>query len=374
MIEIKEVKTRKQKRQFVDFPVKLYKGVWNYVPALRVDELSLLNPKKNVSYDVCDMAFFLAYKDGKVAGRICGIIQKQYNEKMNCQHARFSRFDCIDDSDVAHALFECVEGWAKSKGMDTVHGPLGFNDLDREGLIVDGYDQPTTFEENYSFPYYARLIEENGYTKEKDWVEYAIYPDKKVNERVSRLADTVMQKYDLHIAKARNIRHFIKKYGDDMFDVIDVAYRDLLGVVPFTDRLKKQTISQFKLFLNMNWIIAICDKNDRVIAFGLGLPSIAKVITKSRGRILSPHIFSLLHTIRHPRVVDLGLEGVRPEYVNKGVNSIIVRFIQEQFAKFDLEYLETNLNLEDNLPIQQQWRYFDHRQTKRRRCYIKKLQ
>lgn len=372
MITVEEVKTRKQKKQFVDFPNKLYKNNPYFVPSIRMDELNLFNPK-NVNYEDCEAKFFLAYKNKKVVGRIAGIIQKTYNNKTGEKRVRFSRFDSIKDTEVAKALFSAVEKYAKEKGMETVHGPLGFNDLDREALLIDGFDHLSTFEEQYNYDYYQTLIEQSGYEKEIDYVEYKIFPIKERDERIDRIANAVMKKHNLHIGFAKNKKEYIEKYKDGIFKVIDEVYSPLYGVVPFTNSVRDQIISQFKLFLNIKYMVTVCDENENVVAFGFAIPSVSKVIQKTKGRILHPKILGIFKAVKKPEILDLALTGVLPEYRAKGVNALILQFMMSNLLSSNLKYLETNLNLEDNAKIQNQWKNFPNINHKRRRCFVKKL-
>ena len=372
MIEIIEVKTKKEIREFVDFPTKLYKGVKQYVHPLRFDEINNFNPKKNASLEECDVQLFLAKQDGKIVGRIAGIIQRSYNKKVGQTRCRFSRFDAINDVEVARALFDAVENWAREQGMNIVHGPLGFNDLDREGMLIEGFDEVATFEEQYNFPYYKDLLEACGYEKETDWLEYKIFPSP-LDERTDRIADMVLKRYNLRVVQEKSKKKFLKKYGDQLFEVIDQAYAPLHGTVPLSESVRAQILEQFELILSLKFFIAIVDENDRVIAFGFALPSLAKAVNKSKGKMLPAGIFRMLHAIKKPQVVDLALVGIRPEYQGKGVNAIIMRFMANSIKKNHIQFCETNLNLEDNIKIQQQWKLFNHSQHKRRRCFIKKL-
>ena len=372
MIEIIEVQTQKEIKEFVDFPTKLYKGVKQYVHPLRYDEINNFNPKKNASLKECDIQLFLAKQDDKVVGRIAGIIQKSYNQKVGQSRCRFSRFDSINDVEVARALFSAVENWAKQKGMNIVHGPLGFNDLDREGMLIEGFDEVATFEEQYNFPYYKDLLEASGYLKETDWLEYKIYPTP-VDERTDRLADLVLKRYDLKIVEAKNKRRFIKKYGNQIFEVVDEAYAPLHGTVPISESVRAQILEQFELVVSLKFFITIVDKNDRVVAFGFALPSLAKAVNKSKGKMLPAGLFRMLRAIKKPQILDLALVGIRPEYQGKGLNAVIMRFMSQTIKKNHIQFCETNLNLEDNIKIQQQWKLFEHDQHKRRRCFIKDL-
>lgn len=373
MIEIIEVKTKKEIREFVDFPTKLYKGVKQYVHPLRFDEINNFNPKKNASLGECDIQLFLAKRDSKIVGRIAGIIQRSYNQKVGQTRCRFSRFDAIDDVEVAHALFGSVENWARQKGMNIVHGPLGFNDLDREGMLIEGFDEIATFEEQYNYPYYKNLLEACGYKKETDWLEYKIYPSP-VDERTDRLADLVLKRYNLRVVEEKNKRRFLKKYGDKIFEVVDEAYAPLHGTVPISGNVRAQILEQFGLVISLKFFITIVDENDRVVAFGFALPSLAKAVNKSKGKILPAGIFRMLRAIKRPQIVDLALVGIRPEYQGKGINGVIMRFMANTIKKNHIQFCETNLNLEDNIKIQQQWNLFEHTQHKRRRCFIKKLE
>ncbi len=372
-IKIVEVKTKKEKKLFVDYPTELYRGVKEYVPPLRSSELENFDPKKNACYDECDVKYYLAYKDDVIVGRIAGIIQKAYNEKTGEKRVRFSRFDAINDIDVAKALFESVETWAKEKGMTLAHGPLGFNDLDREGLLIEGFDEIATFEEQYNYDYYQNLIEKCGYEKEVDWIESNIKISDVENERVTELSERLKKRFKLKTIKKTNINDFLKKYADDVFDIIDEAYSDIYGVVAFNDKVKKQIISQFKLFLSIDLISMVLDENDEPIAFGFAFPSLSEVMTKYKGKINLFSILPILKAVKKPKQVDLALIGVRKKWLSKGVPAIIMNELINSFKKLGVEACETNLNLETNTPIVQLWENMNGRQHKRRRAFKKEL-
>lgn len=375
MIEIVEVKTKKQKKQFVDFPTKLYKDNKFYVHPLRSDELKWFEPEKNVSYDECDIIFYLAMKDGEVAGRVCGIVQKVYNEKTHQKRVRFGRLDFVEDFEVASALIKAIEDWAKSKGMTAVHGPLGFHDLDREGLLVEGFDQLATFEENYNYPYYADYLERLGYAKEIDYLAFRINLPKETDARIKRIRDMICKKYNLHIATAKNKKQYLAKYKDGIFDVLNEAYGDLYGVIPYNEKLKKQIIDQFNLIIKMNYIITILDENDRVVAFGFALPSLAEAVRKSKGKLFPLGLFRILHAKNHSPLADFGLIGIRKQYQGKGIPAIILDYIIGSAKDLGVTAVETNQSLEDNHKILQTWKNFDDvTNHKRYRCYLKSLE
>lgn len=373
MVEIREVKTKKDIKKFVRYPVQLYKGNKYFVPNLEIDEINKFDSRKNECWDECEIIAFLAYRDKKIVGRVAGIIQNAYNESHNEKRVRFSRFDSIDDVEVAKALLDAVEAWAKAKGMTVAHGPMGYNDLDREGLLIEGFDQYQTFEEQYNYDYYPKLIEACGYKKEVDWLEYRLFTPKTSDERTGRLADAVMKRYKLHIAKPKDVNEVITKYADGIFEVIEKAYAPLYGVVSLSEKVRKALIGQFKLILNTKYLIIIQNESNETVAFGLAFPSLSDAVAKSKGKLFPLGIFRMLKAIRHPKLIDLGLIGVLPEHQNKGLNAIILHYLIDSMIDGGIEAAETNLMLEDNSRIQNQWSAWDHIQHKRRRAYVKTL-
>lgn len=373
MIQIKEVKTKKDLKTFVDFPTKLYKGVTQYSYPFRSDEFTMFSPKKNPCYKDCEVVMYLAYKQGKVVGRVAGIIHKLYNKKVNEKRVRFTRFDCVNDVEVAKALLGAVEQWAVSKGMQIAHGPLGFSDLDSEGLIVEGFDERCTFEARYNFEYYKDLIEACGYTKDVDWIERKIYPPKQIDKRVDKLADYVAKRYNLKFAEQTIKKEYISKYKDGIFDVLDKAYGTLYGVVPYTEELKAQLLDQFLKFISLKYMFVITNEKDEVVCFGIGLPALNNAVYKSKGRMTLPALFRLLKALKKPRVVDFAIVGVRPDYENAGVGAMLVKYLNKRLIEEKVDYCETNLCLENNVKISRIWEYFDHKVHRRRRSYTKNL-
>ena len=372
MINIQEVKTAKQRREFLNFPLKLYKGNPCFAPPLYMDEKKLFR-KDYVYYDQSEAVYYNAYKDGKMAGRISGILQKASNAKWGQKRVRFTRFDAINDGEVAAALFSAVEKWAKEKGMEEVVGPLGFSDLEREGLLVEGFDQPSTFEEQYNAEYYADLLSACGYEKEVDWVEFQLRLPENPDERVERLSKKVLEKYHLHFAEEKDTHKFLKRYHPEFFRILDETYEKIYGTVPFTDGMKKMMMDNFSLILDMRFVAMILDENDRAVCFGICFPSIAKAVQKSGGKLTPGTIFRILKAKKHPEVVDLGLIGVMPEYAMKGVSTAILAEVMRMLKEEGVQYVETNLNMEDNMNILNQWKVFNAFRNKRRRAYVKKI-
>ncbi len=372
-IIVEKVRTKKQIKEFINFPLKLYKGCKYFIPPLYADE-KVLFTEKNIYKNTCISEFFIAYKDGKVVGRIQGIIQKQFNEIHGEKRVRFTRFDSIDDANVSSALFNALYDFARKNGMTTVCGPLGYSDLEREGLLIEGFDEVSTFEEQYNYDYYQKLIENEGFEKEVDWVEFKInLPDEK-NMKIPRVAKKTLELNKLHVGGVGlSKRQFIKKYKDGIFECLDETYKDLYGTVPFTEEMKSQIISQFMLLLNKEFLMVICDENERVVSFALCLPGIGKSLQKSGGRLDPITLIKLLYEAKHPKVIDLALIGVLPEYRAKGVNAVALNGMVEMMENNNLDHLETNLNLETNGNVQAQWKYFKSEQHKRRRSFVKNI-
>lgn len=373
-IIIKEVKTRKQIRQFINFPLKLYKGNKYFVPCLYCDEKAIF--KKDYLYnEQASHKAFLAYRDNKVVGRVMGIIQHVSNEKWNQKRVRFNRFDCIDDLKVSDALFKTIEQYAKENGMNEIVGPLGFSDMEREGLLIEGFDYLSTFEEQYNYPYYQKLIEHYGFIKEVDWVERRLFPSKEKDpkNRLERIANIVMKKNKFHFAEAKSTNDFLKKYKDDFFTLCDETYKDLYQTVPFSEKIKKSLISSFKLILNNKYFGVILNENNEPVCFGLLFPELGSSLQKSGGRLYPWTLIKLLHSIRHPKIYDLGLIGVKKEYLNTGVASVMIHYMNGYLNNGKTKYMETNLNLEDNNHIISIWSNFDNIQHKRRRSFVKKV-
>ena len=372
MIEIQEVKTRKQIKEFIEFPLRLYKNNPYFVPPLYSDEKALFK-RENVYAEQAESIFFLALENGRTVGRIQGILQHVSNQKWEQKRVRFTRFDSINNQEVANALFSAVESWGREKGMNEIVGPLGYSDLDREGLLIEGFEELSTFEEQYNYPYYATLLENYGYQKEVDWVESKLYLPEQIDERIERVSKRMMEKYGLRLGIAKNAREFVKKWGDGFFEVLDETYEAIYQSVPFTPKMKKNLINNFKLILNVNYATVILDKDDKIVGFGLALPSIGTALQKSGGRLTPCAIVKTLKAIRNPKVIDLALIGVMPEYRNKAIATAIISEMLKMLADGTIEYAETNLNLETNANIQNQWKSFKTVQHKRRRSFVKKI-
>lgn len=367
-IIIKEVKSSKEIRDFVNFPLKLFKDVENFVPCIYGDELKVLNHKSTYEREATSV-FFLAYQDKKVVGRISIIIQHTFNKIYNKKQARFTRFDSINDKEVAKALFNKAKEWAKEQKMDHLVGPLDYSDLEREGLLIEGFDEVMTFEEQYHPPYYQNLIEDNGFIKDVDWFEFQLSYNEENFERIKRLSLLAQRLANVHAAPLLKKKEYIRKYKKPVFDLINLCYEKLYGTMPISDETSDQIISQFGILLSPEFLPIIENEKGEVVAFGLCFPAIGKALQKSGGKLTLPAIYKILKYVHKPEALELCLVAVHPDYQNKGVNALFLEMLYKMFKERGIKYCETNLNLETNTAVMAQWEQFKARQHKRRRCY-----
>ena len=373
MLEIIEIVDKKYRKQFVELPLKMYKGNRYFVPPFYGDEMAMFT-SKNIYAKMCDHVFFIALRDKKVVGRIQGIIQNKYNALYNVKEARFCRFDCEDNQETANALFDAVENWAKKMGAEFIVGPLNYSDQEREGLLIEGFNYLSTFEEQYNYPYYQKLIENYGYEKDVDWIENRLFQTNQDKAVLKKLGDKALKHYELHVAnEGLSMKQIIKKYAVGLFECIDACYSPLYGYVPFSDEMRDQMIASFKLILNEKYFTIICDKNEKVVACGFCIPGIGEALQKSGGRLTLPTIIKLLKAKKNPKSVDLALVAILPEYRKSGVSAFVIQKLQEISEMPSVQYMETNLCLEENTNIWTLWKRFDKIQHKKRRCYIKKF-
>ncbi len=363
------------KKAFVKFPIQLYKDCPYYVPSLVLDELDTLNTKKNPAFDFCEMQLFLAYKDNKIVGRIAAIINHKANEVWNDKHARFSFVDFIDDNEVVDALFDAAQKWAKSKGMTAIVGPMGFTDLDPEGMLIYGFDQVSTMATKYSYPYYVTQVERLGFTKEADWNEYRIPVPDSVPERHQRIANIVAQRFGLKVLKFKNLEQ-IRPYVDRLFRLMNEAYKPLYGFSPLTQKQIDHYVKMYVPLLRWDIVsIIIKEDTDEVVAFGIGMPSMSDGLIKSRGKLFPLGWYHLLRDLKSKKnpVIDLLLIGISPEYQGKGVNAIIFNDFIPSAYKCGFQWAESNPELEINNKVASLWEGFNAENHKKRRAYIKHL-
>ena len=374
-IKIVEVTTKKQIRAFVDYPNKLYRDVENFVPALYGDDLADWDKKKNPAFGYCEGKCFLAYRDGEIVGRIGAILSHKANQKWGTQRMRFSQVDFIDDIEVSSALFAAVENWAKEKDCNQVHGPLGFCDMDREGMLVEGFDKRNMFITYYNHPYYNEHLQKLGYKKDTDWVEYKIKAPAAGSdeaERFHRIAEHIMKRKKLHKVKVRT-RFGYAPYISKVFELVNAAYAPLYGVVDLNKKQVKKYATKFIPLINPKYTCFVMDENNEMVAFGISAPSVAAAIKKSNGRLFPTGWIGVLKAFNKNNALDMFLIAVRPDLQGAGVNAVILDHLIQNAAKNGIEYAETGPMLETNSKILAQWKSFDTDLHKRRRCYIKNI-
>lgn len=371
-IIIKEVSNVRELKKFVSFQYKLYKDNKYWVPPLRSDEMNSLRKDKNPAYDFCDAACWLAYKDGEIAGRIAGIVNKKYNEVWNAKTARFGWFDFIDDFEVSSALLNTVEIWAAEKGMKLMNGPLGFTDMDAEGTLVMGFEEVSTFGSLYNYPYYPVHIEKYGYVKDADWIEYEVDISNEIHEKIARIADIALKRNNLKLLKVKKAKEFLP-YSQQIFEVLNAAYGKLFGFVALSQKQIDLYIKQYFGFILPEYVPVVLDADDKVIAFGITMPSLSKAFQQNKGRLFPFGFISVLKAMKHNDRADLYLTAVKPEYQDKGINAILIHEINKVYIKNGVKKVETNRELEENEKIQAQWKFFEKRLHKRRRCYKKEI-
>jgi hypothetical protein len=371
-LQLKEVRTPRELRKFVSFPYSLYRKNAYWVPPLRSDEFLSLRKDINPAFDFCDANYWLALKNGTIVGRIAGIINKKYNEKYGVKAARFGWVDFIDDLEVSSALLNTVETWARSNGMDCIHGPLGFTDMDGEGTLIEGFEEVSTLGAIYNYPYYPRHIEHAAYSKDIDWVEYQVTMHLEIPEKIQRLADIALQRNNLKILKVKKAKEILP-YANGIFYVLNDAYRDLYGFVELSDKQIQMYVKQYFGFIRPEFVPVVLDSAGRVAAFGIAMPSLSRALQKCNGRLFPLGFIRVLRAIKQNRNADLYLTAVRPDMQNKGVNAILIHEMNKVFIKNKIEKVETNRELEGNIKVQAQWKFYESRQHKRRRCYKKEL-
>jgi GNAT superfamily N-acetyltransferase len=372
-IEIKEVLSKKDLRAFVRFPYELYRGNKYWVPRLLFDEYNTLRRDRNPAFEHCDVKYWLALRDGNVVGRVAAILNKLHLEKWDQPYVRFGWIEFIDDPTVSRALMGQVEDWAREKGMTAVHGPLGFTDLDNEGLLIEGFDELGTLATIYNHPYYPTHLESLGYVKDIDWVEYELTVPSEPDERIAKAAAIILKRNNLHMLKVKNKRELLT-YAQDLFDLLDTEYQHLYGTVPLTKKQMEVYIKQYFGFITADFAPAVMDENNRMVAFAIVLPSLSHALQKSGGAIFPFGFLHLLKALKKNNRADLYLVAVRSEYQGKGLNAILIDKISRVFIKMGIDKAESNPELETNHLVQAQWKHFESRQHKRRRCFIKHLQ
>lgn len=375
MVEIKQIEpTRKNLKKFTQFQIDLYEGNPYYVPPLVSDDIDTLDPKANPAFDFCESAYFMAYRDGKPVGRIAAMINRQVNEHSNSKNARFGFIDFIDDAEVSEALIKAAEDWSRNKGMTKIIGPLGFTDLDHEGMLVGGFEELSTMATIYNYPYYREHIERLGYKKESDWLEFLMEVPDKIPDKYNRIADIVKKKYGLRVLKYHDRKRIKNEYGHALFHLINDAYKDLYQYSMLTERQIDHYINVYLNLLNFDLVTLVVDSSDKLVGVGISMPSMSRALQKSKGKFFPLGWYHLLKGLKGKNDrVDLLIVAVHPDYQNKGVNALLFQDLIPYYIKYGYKYAESNPEMETNAKVQSLWEYFNTRQHRRRRSYAKKL-
>ena len=373
-VEIRKVETKKDLKTFIDFHYDLYAGSPYDVPNLYIDERNTLDKKRNAAFDFCRAEYFLAYKDGKVAGRVAAIINNRVNKHWNRQDVRFGWIDFIDDLEVSRALFDAVAAYGRENGMTAMVGPLGFSDMDPEGMLIEGFDQLSTMATIYNHPYYPEHIAKMGFEKSVDWVEFRIKIPEGIPEKHQRISEIIRKKYGVRNIYFNDLKSLVNRYGQELFRLINEAYDQLHGYSPLSPRQIDHYIKMYVPVLNLNNVSLIVDADENLVGVGISMPSMSKALIKSRGRLFPTGWIHLLKALKGKNdTVDLMLVAVKPEYQSKGVNALLFSDLIPNFIKNGYEWAESNPELELNQKVQSQWQYFETHLNKRRRCFIKPL-
>jgi GNAT superfamily N-acetyltransferase len=370
---IKKVSDKKELRTFIRFNYELYKDNPYSVPDLYDDMLNTFSTRKNAAFEFCEADYFLAYKDDKLVGRVAAIINRRANETWNKKEVRFGWIDFIDDLEVSKALLDTVEKWGKERGMEAMVGPLGFTDMDAEGMLVEGFDQLGTMATIYNYPYYPEHMQRLGLEKEADWVEFKLTVPDKLPEKFVRISEIILQKYKLKIKKLNRKELKEKNYGQRIFDLINEAYAPLYGYSKMTQRQIDQYVKMYLPLIDLRMVSLVENEAGELVAVGISMPSLSEALQKAKGKMLPFGWFHLLKAlfIKKPKVLDLLLVGVKPEYQSKGVNALLFYDLVPVYQQMGFKYGESNPELEVNKKVQAQWTAFESVQHKRRRAFKK---
>lgn len=374
-IEIRAIApVKKELTKYVKFGIGHYNGNDCYVPPLIVDDVNTLRPDKNPAFEFCEAQSFMAYRDNRAVGCITAIINKQVNEKSGEQVLRFGFVEFIDDNEVVDALFAAAISWGKERGMTKMVGPMGFSDLDKEGMLIEGFDRLGTMATIYNYPYYPKHMERMGFEKDVDWVEYLIKIPTGIPEKHQRISEIVKRKYNLKSVKFKSRKKIKDEYGQALFELINETYSDLYGYSPLTPRQINHYIDLYLGILRLDDISVIVDSEDKLVAVGISMASFSKALRKSRGKMFPLGWWHLLKPLRGKvDTVDLLLIAVKPEYQSKGVVALIFSDLIPNYIKTGYRQAESNVELEGNESVQKQWEYFEREQHKRRRAYKKEI-
>jgi hypothetical protein len=371
MIEIKKVTNSRELKKFIQFPHKLYKNNEYWVPPLTRDELSTLDKKKSPSFDHCIAEYWLAYKNNQIVGRIAGIINYSANEKWG-RKVRFGWIDFIEDIEVAKMLLETVENWGKEQGMESIQGPLGFNDMDNEGMLVDGFDKLPTIANIYNYPYYPEYMEKLGYTADEDWLQFKFNASQPIPEKMERVNKLIADKYKLRVLLFKK-RKDLLEYADSLFRTLNASFSDLYGYSELTEKEIKAIIKNYFSFINPQLVCLVVDEHDEVVGFGISMPSLSRAFQKAKGKLFPFGFIHILKALNNTETIDLYLNGVHPDWQKKGIHSLYYVEMNKAYIRNNVKTAISNQQLESNVAAVSVWNNYEKEPYIRRRCYTKKF-
>lgn len=372
-VTVTRVQNKRAFKEFLHFPLTLYKDMPAFVPPLLMDDADTLDPKKNPAYEFCDAAMYLAYKDGKLAGRVAAIVNRKANAAWNHDEVRFGWFDFIDDREVSKALLEAVEAFGRERGMTTILGPLGFTDFDPEGMLVEGFEYLSSMALHHNWPYYKDHMEALGYAKDVDWLEYRIYLGDTIPDKYIRVAKIVEDRYGLKLRKITKREVRKTDIGYKLFDLINETYSSLYNFTVLPKKMVDKYVGFYLGVLDLKFVSLVEDKDHNIVGFGVVMPSITRALKKCNGKLFPFGWFHILRAMywKYEENFEMLLIGVKPEYQKKGVNSIVFVDLMKELLKGGFVYGESNAELESNLDIRSQWGDLEVKECKRRRVYKK---
>ena len=372
-VTVKEVSNRKELKAFVHYPNEFYKDCKYYVPTLEQGDVDTLDVKKNHAFEFCEGKYWLAYDEsGKIVGRIAGIVNSAYNKKVGQPIARFGFMDFIDDDSVVDALFDTVEGWARSKGLSIMNGPLGFLEFDASGVLVEGFDELPTAYGKFNHPYYEPQLLRRGYAKDTDWVEFRVNIPSEVPEAYARGARIISERYDVHVDRLRSKKQLVDSF-DEMAQLMNRTYSNIHGYSELSEGQIADLKKQFTSILSPEFVVVIRNGEGKMVAFAVTAPSMAEAMKKCGGSLFPFGWVHVLRALKKNDTLDTLLIGVDAEYKSKGVTALIFDALSEPIKKYGIKYIETTRELEDNSSVQNLWNRFEYRLHKRARCYIKNI-
>ncbi|HTX87450.1 MAG TPA: hypothetical protein VMC08_00545 [Bacteroidales bacterium] len=369
-LEIKKVESRKDLKRFIEFPLSLYRGNPYWCPPLLMDEYNTLRRDKNAAFEYCEAEYWLAYREGELVGRVAGIINPKANQYWNEPLVRFGWIDFIDDAEVSGALIRTVEEWGRSKGLKGIHGPLGFADMDREGMLVEGFEELSGMAVIYNYPYYPEHMVRMGFQKAADWLQYEFIIPPDIPEKVDRMARLVLEKYQLRVLQVKKAKE-LKPWARKMFVTLNEAYQVLYGYASISEQQMDAYTEQYFGFIRPEFVSIIIDEQDKVVAFGVSMPSLTRALQKCRGKLFPFGFLRLLRAIRRNDIIDMYLVGVRPDYQGKGVLALIYHDLHKAYLEHGVRKAVTSPQLEENLKAVTIWKNYVGRQHIRRRCWVK---